>query len=275
MGKSFPLKIMKSLRHPKLLFAVILLVAGVIVAVVWTDRHRAASQPVFTESRETQKSVEPLPARQQEAGTTAQISTQPQGGAGVAPQFDSFRLRPFAVAKSTGAHEWTSEDARSPEAIRNLAHNEVEVARLLAENDRIKRRQLVYRKETVPMLLDRARVTGQPLRTFTLPGLDGKEVEVEVTGLNVASTYQAGSVMGRVKGRFDSVVSVGFSNGCESFNITSPTDQLFLTADAREPGEVLVKEIDPDVYTRPPGQTPDFILTQDPPPGQTPKPQSR
>ena len=116
------------------------------------------------------------------------------------------------------------------------------------------------------MLLDQARNSGDPLRSFTLPGLDGMEVEVEVTGTQLNQAGNGGSVTGQVKGRFNSMVSVGFANGCESFNVLSPDDGLFLTADAREPGEVLVKEIDPDKYNPPAGTTPDFILTNEPAP---------
>ncbi len=157
--------------------------------------------------------------------------------------------RPLAVALSKKNHEWTAENAMDLKVIEHIAHNPEEAIRLIEENDRIKRRQLVYRRETVPMLLER---TGGSLETFTLPGLDGREVEVEVTDVRLMNGTNGGCVNGRVKGRFNSMVSVGFSNGCESFNVLSPDEGLFLTADAREPGEVLVKEIDPNVYGRPP-----------------------
>ncbi len=160
--------------------------------------------------------------------------------------FDTFQARPFAVVKSSGAHGWTAEDGKTPDAILDLAHNELEVDRLMAENARIKRRQLVYRKETVPMLLQRA-TDAEPLRSFMLPGLDGREVEVEVT--EVRLNGPAGSVLGRIKGQFNSQVSVGFSNGCEFFTVSAPDEGLFLMADAREPGEVMVKEIDPATYS--------------------------
>jgi hypothetical protein len=148
------------------------------------------------------------------------------------------------------------------------------VQRLLEENKRIERRQLVYRKEMVPMLLQKAQGTGQPLQSFTLPGLDGKEFDVEVTQTNFAAGLQGGSVNGRLKGRANSMVSVGFSNGNESFNIISPDDGIYITADAREPGEVMVKEIDPDKYSPPEGNTPDFIITTEPAPGKKPQPAS-
>jgi hypothetical protein len=173
-------------------------------------------------------------------------------------------LQPLPVATSSALHSWTSGNAMSPEVIERIAHNPDEFIRMVEENDRIERRQLVYRKETLPALIDRARTSGQPLKSFTLPGLDGREVEVEVTGVQLASDQQGGAVMGRVKGRANSMVSVGFSNGCESFNVNSPDERLFLTADAREPGEVIVKRIDPIKYAAAPCAGP--ILTENSPP---------
>lgn len=156
--------------------------------------------------------------------------------------------RPLPVSHSGTHHEWTSLDAKDPEVISRIAHNLEEIKRLTEENARIKRRQLVYRKDTVPDLLQR--LGEHSLKEFTLPGLDGREFEVEVVETRL-NGLQAGSVLGRVKGVLNSMVSVGFFNGCESFNICLPDEKYYLTADAREPGEVLVKEIDPDVYTPP------------------------
>lgn len=143
---------------------------------------------------------------------------------------------------------WTDEDGRSTNAIRQLAHNELEVQRMLEENDTIYRRQLVHRMETVPELIQRGRDTGLPLKSLILPVLDGQEVEVEVMDIRTSTDGRSGSVNGRVKGHFNSLVSVGFSNGCESYNIISPDDGLFIAADAYEPGQVVVKEIDPNTY---------------------------
>lgn len=173
---------------------------------------------------------------------------------------DTVILRPLPVSMKSDRHEWTEGDASSPEIIEKIVHNPDEFIRLVEENKRIKRRQLVYRKETVPMLLDRARDAKQPLKNITLPGLDGREIEVEITETHLNPAQQGGSVTGRIKGRFNSMVSVGFAQGYESFNILSPEDHLYLTADAREPGEVIVKEIDPDQYAPAGSDQPDFVL---------------
>jgi hypothetical protein len=238
--------------------------AAVTIAIVllcllfwWVARKPAVLPPRPANSVATAPVAPALPPGRSPSAATA--GAPPAAGRS-AQQFDWFRTRPFAVVKSSGQHEWTAEDGRDPDAILDIAHNELEVERLMAENARIKRRQLVYRKETVPMLLQRA--TGAPpLRSFMLPGLDGQEVEVEVTEIHENASLHGGSVTGRVKGRWNSMVSVGFVNGYESFNVLSPDDGLFLTADAREPGEVIVKEIDPDKYAPPLGDEPDFVLT--------------
>lgn len=183
----------------------------------------------------------------------------------------NFVLRPFPVARESQRFQWTDADGMDTNVIRRLAHNEMEHRRMVEENSRIKRRQLVYEKVTVPMLVERAIGAGQSLQIFTLPGFDGKEIDVEVTEVNLKGTV-AGSLNGRVKGRLNSIVSVGFYNGCESFNVVSPDDGLNLAADAREPGEVMLKEIDPDKFGGPPQTAPDFILTEQPAPGQHPAP---
>ncbi|MEO5716501.1 MAG: hypothetical protein ABIT37_23690 [Luteolibacter sp.] len=171
-------------------------------------------------------------------------------------------MTPDDPPRKSVTHEWTEGDGSTPAIIEKPAHKPDEFIHMVEENDRIKRRQLVYRNETVPMLLDRARDKGQPLKNFTLPGLDGREIEVEVTETNIKASGTAGSVSGRAKGRYNSMVSIGFYNGCEQFNVSLPDENLFLTADAREPGEVIVKKIDPTKYTRPPGNTRDEILTK-------------
>lgn len=181
-----------------------------------------------------------------------------------AHESDPVLLRPLPVSSRSGTHEWTADDATRTEIIEKIAHNPDEFIRLVEENTRIKRRQLVYRNETVPMLLDRARASGQPLKSVKLPGLDGREIEIEVVEINEQPGGRAGSVAGRVKGRPNSMAVVGFFNGCESFNVLSPDEGLYLTADAREPGEVLVKEIDPDQYS-PPAKCVPLITSADKP----------
>lgn len=174
-----------------------------------------------------------------------------QAGSPPAPSsttLPEFRLRPLVVARHSGTHEWTSADGKNPDVIRQLAHNGLEYQRMVEENARIKRRQLVYRNETTAALVERNKLTGQPLQRLTLPGLDGQQVDVEITRADLQPSGQQGMFAGHVVGRDDSLVTLAFKGGREAFTILSPSDALFLQAEPREPGEVIVKSIDPDVY---------------------------
>ena len=223
---------MKPTRTPRRYAAGVAALLTLITAAVVAVRHSAERDQSSTPS---QAKVTVRPARTPIAAAAEALP-------------DETVLRPLPVSLTSATHEWTEGDASDPRVIERIAHNPEEVVRMIEENARIKRRQLVYRKETLPNLLQR--FGDESLKEFTLPGLDGREFEVEVmeTRLN---GLQAGSVMGRVKGVPDSLVSVGFYNGCESFNVSLPDEGFYLTADAREPGEVLVKEIDPNVYAPP------------------------
>lgn len=220
-------------RQPKQ-FVMIVLFAFVCVAAI-TAIFLTADKP---QSRVKTQSSIPRPAPAESAAPRQAPAATP----------GEVALRPLPVALTRNTHEWTALDAKDPGVIERIAHNPEESKRLAEENTRIKRRQLVYRKETIPNLLQR--FGEHSLKEFTLPGLDGREFEVEVVETRL-NGLQAGSVLGRVKGVLNSMVSVGFYNGCESFNLCLPDENYYLTADAREPGEVLVKEIDPEVYTPP------------------------
>src|ERR1041385_6132552 len=55
----------------------------------------------------------------------------------VVPNFPDFQVRPFAVVKETSANQWTAEDGKDPNVVRRLAHNPMEEARLLRDNERL------------------------------------------------------------------------------------------------------------------------------------------
>jgi hypothetical protein len=159
-----------------------------------------------------------------------------------------FRLRPFPVVSAKGPWQWTAEDGRELNVIRQLAHSDLEYQRMVEENARIQRRQLVYCTETTAARVERAKLSGETLQRLTLPALDGREVEVEITRTELNPSGLQGMVAGRVAGRADSLVTLAFKGGREAFTVVSPTDGVFLQAEPREPGEVIVKSIDPDVY---------------------------
>ena len=118
---------------------------------------------------------------------------------------------------------------------------------------RIKRRQLVYRSEPAWELVEQARATGEPIRKLTLPGLDGQEVQVEVTDTDLDPSGLSGSFSGHVAGNQKSLVTLAFIRGREAFTVVSPDDGVFLQGHPRESGEVLVASFDPEKYLSVPG----------------------
>lgn len=166
--------------------------------------------------------------------------------------------RPLPVRKSTATHEWTEGDGFDPAFVEKIAHNPDEFIKMMEENERIKARQLVYRNDTAAAVIQRAKLTGEPVRSLTLPALDGGEVQVEVVSSDLAPSGQSGTFTGRLAGRPDSTVTLAFKFGREAFTILSPADNLYLQADPREPGEIILKSIDPATYA--PGRcgTPDI-----------------
>lgn len=206
------------------------LALSTLIGVLYWRILRAADVQVVASETIASKDTTPAP--------TTPLSTPPPGA--------SARPRLSAGVK-TERHVWTREDAKAPEVIQLLAHNPDEYARMMEENGRIKRRQLVYRNEPVALLLEQARAEGRALSRITLPAMDGKEVDVEILESNLDG--HRGALMGRIVGRLDSVACVGFSGAYESFNLMSPQDGLYIAAEAREPGEIILKEIDPAVYS--------------------------
>lgn len=157
-------------------------------------------------------------------------------------------LHPLPVAIESGTHQWTKEDATDLKVIEKIAHNQDEAVKMLEENERIQRRQLVYRKETAAKLIQKSRLSGEPLKRFTLPALDGRELEVEVVSSDLAPSGQTGSFHGRLVGKPQSLVTLAFEFGVEAFTVISPEENLYLQADPRESGELIIKSFNPDEY---------------------------
>lgn len=188
-------------------------------------------------------------------------------GAGVAPgsasvspnpatrpvRTPAFQQRPFAVAQESATCQWTAEDGRDTNVIRRLAHNELEYKRMVEENDRIKRRQLVYRKDTAAAVMQRARASGEPVKQLTLPGFDGQEIQFQIDRADLEPSQQSGTFTGQLPNRPNSMITLAFKFGREAFTILSPDDGLFLQAHPREPGELILTSFDPDAYQPVPG----------------------
>ena len=212
-----------------------LVAAGAIVT--WVCQHHG--------NLPTASPVQPKPAV-----TSQVVSTAPSAAelARRKAQFASFQKHPFTATREAGVFGWTSEDGKNPDVIKQLAHNELEFQRMADESARIFRRQLVYHKDTVDAQIERAKSTGQPIYQLTLPGLDGQEIQFEITRADLSASGQSGAFSGHVPGKLDSMVTFAFKGGREAFTILSPSDGLYLVGEPREPGELIVKSINPQTY---------------------------
>lgn len=194
--------------------------------------------------------LKPTPGTSSETATGMKPRIGPRSAAAMP---DPVVLRPLSVSIKSATHEWSADDATTPEVIEKIAHNPDEFIRLVEENERIERRQLVYRNEPAWVLAERAKASGEPLRTLTLPGLDGREVKMEVTRVNLEPSGLSGAFEGHVAGNAKSLATLAFIKGREAFTVVSPDDGIFLQGHPREPGEILVTSFDPGKYLNVPG----------------------
>lgn len=172
-----------------------------------------------------------------------------------------FQMRPFPVAYESSRVQWTLADGKDTNIIRQLAHNPLEYARMVEENPRIFRRQLVYLKETAAAVFEQAKLTGAPVRQLTLPGVDGQELQFEIVkGDNQGSSRQ-GMFSGHLVGNTESLVTLAFEDGRQAFTVLSPKENVFIVGEPREDGQVIVKAIDPNVYGVGPAESSDAIKT--------------
>ncbi len=95
------------------------------------------------------------------------------------------------------------------------------------------------------MRLERARLTGETLRQLTLPGLEAaKSRSKSAPVMSIPRAW----IRGCVAGHPDSMVTLAFYQGRQAFTVIGPSETPFLDAEAHEPGDVLVKQIDPAKY---------------------------
>ena len=169
--------------------------------------------------------------------------------------------RQFAVFCERDGMAWAAEDGRDTNVIRRLAHNDLEYQRMVDENARIFRRQLVYLNETAAAVFERAKLTGTPVQRLTLPGIDGQELLFEIVKSDGNGSSRQGMFSGHLVGNLDSQVSLAFQDGREAFTILSPKENIYIVGEPREPGEVIVKRFDPEKYGVAPTEGDDFIKT--------------
>jgi hypothetical protein len=160
----------------------------------------------------------------------------------------SFQEHPFPAAYDSHGFQWTLADGKDTNVIRLLAHNESEYRRMVIENEAIYRRQLVYFTSRFASLAGNLVQTHQDAQQITLPGLDGQTFTVDVTRTDFRDGGSKGQIYGQLPDRPDSMVTVAFVNGREAFTIISPRDQIYLQAEAREPGQVVIKSVNPQRY---------------------------
>jgi len=182
---------------------------------------------------------------------------------GVLANYSDFKIRPLPVAIEGTNDQWTTADGKDTNVIRQLAHNPLEYARMVDENSRIFRRQLVYLKETATSVFEQAKLTGSPVTQLTVPILDGRELTFDIARREAGGLSRQGMFSGHLVGNPDSLVTMAFEDGREAFTILSPKDNVFVVAEPRENGQVIVKAIDPNTYGvgPAPGDVDDVVKT--------------
>ena len=165
--------------------------------------------------------------------------------------YASFQKRPFAVVRESDTYQWTAEDGKDTNVIRQLAHNELEYRRMVIENNGIYARQLVYHTEPFVKQAQQAVQSGRGIQQITLPGLDGQELQALVTRTELKDGGSQGMFYGKLPDDPNSIVTVAFINDREAFTVNSLQNQIYLMGEAWEPGQIVVKSINPALYGRP------------------------
>jgi hypothetical protein len=196
---------------------------------------RSASTPLSSQSQIPQAVSTATASSAVQAATTAKTSQAVQAGS-------------VPVIQNAASIQPAAPDGKDLDSIRKWAHNELEVQRMLKENDKIYRRQLVVLKETVASGVERNRLSGDSIHQLTLPGLDGQEIAFEVKRADIEPSGLRGMFHGIVAGRPDSMVTLAFKNRTQAFTILSPRDNLYLDVEPHDPGDVIVKSIDLEKY---------------------------
>ncbi len=242
-------------KASKFVFIRWLSVTALVIAMAWVwlvarpDRGHEAISAAPTNSSAPQVSVAKPASATVVPPAPIHPSALSAAGRLPVPAFSWFQPHPFKVVQSNAVYAWTAEDGKDTNVIRQLAHNELEYQRMVDENGKIYRRQLVYHPEGFTLQAQQSSQSGQGIQQLTLPGLDGEEVPVVVTKTDFESGGDRGLFYGKLPDRPDSMVTVAFINGREAFTVVSPQDQIYLQAEAREPGEIVVKKFDPQTYS--------------------------
>ena len=232
------------------LLALVVVLALVMAGIAMRSRSRTqVPQPIGTPAAQA--------ATNSPAAAIAQTNmTAPAVASRTVTTNSSFQLRPFAVTRTSETCEWTVEDGKNTNVIRRLAHNDFEYQRMVEENARVQRRQLVYRKDTAAAVMQRARFSGERVTQLTLPGFDGQELQFVIQRADLEASKQVGTFAGHLVGRPDSLVTLAYKFGREAFTVMSPADGIYLQGHPRESGEIILTSFDPNTYQPVPGGEP-------------------
>jgi len=236
--------------------------AGIVVLAILAAIFLGFRKPART--LDTQTIAERASVTNQASAPAASKSVNPSvAKTTVISNYPDFKMRPLPVGIESTNNQWALADGKDTNVIRQLAHNPLEYARMVDENARIFRRQLVYLKETAAAVFEQARLTDATVTQLTLPGLDGRELTFEIARRQDAGSSRRGMFSGHLVGNADSLVTMAFEDGREAFTILSPKDNVFVVGEPRENGQVIVKAIDPNTYGvgPAPGDADDVIKT--------------
>jgi hypothetical protein len=217
--------------------------------------------PVPSPNHPTVAQAQPLATNSPPKPAVTNLLGSPAAMPAMLANSPDFQKRPFAVAYESSKIQWTLADGKDTNVIRQLAHNPLEYDRMVEENPRIFRRQLVYLKETAAAVLEQAKLTGQPVQQLTLPGVDGQELQFEIVKSDSKGSSRQGMFSGHLVGNADSLVTLAFQDGREAFTVLSPKENIFLVGEPREDGQVIVKAIDPNTYGVGPPEAEDVTKT--------------
>jgi hypothetical protein len=238
--------------------ALILIAAAILAMVVLAARHstQPTRPPVIAQVRPADVATNsPVQAPLRNAAKPSAPTT------GVLPNYPDFQQHPLPVAYESAKVQWTVADGKDTNVIRQLAHNPLEYDRMVEENPRIFKRQLVYLKETAASVFEQAKLNGAPVKQLTLPGVDGQELQFEIVRSEGNGSSRQGQFSGHLAGNTDSLVTLAFIDGREAFTVLSPKENFFVVGEPREDGQVIVKAIDPNTYGQGPEDADDSFKT--------------
>jgi hypothetical protein len=239
----------------------------VLCGVFWFGWQASRTEGARQESETpaSAKAAKPPPKITPASATTPVVARAER----VATNYSEFKERPLPVAYESPHFQWTLADGKDTNVICQLAHNPLEYARMVEENPRIFKRELVYLKETAASVFEQAKLNHDPVTQLTLPGVDGQELQFQIVSSEGNGSSRHGMFSGHLAGNNDSMVTMAFQDGREAFTVLAPNENIFVVGEPREDGQVVVKAIDPNTYGVVPEERGDDTI------GPQPKPNTK